>query len=105
MNGVRAYPASETSGDTGYNATLEIRRRTDIEGLEAAAFIDVGEVRLAKSARQHEKLAGWGLGLRYTKPNDWYAQFDYAWKIDGRPYASEDHDHRGRMWFQLYKMF
>lgn len=105
MNSVRAYPASDTSGDTGYNATLELRRRTDIEGLEVAAFIDVGEVKLAKSSNQHEKLAGWGLGLRYTKPNDWYAQFDYAWKIDGHEYASEDHDHNGRMWFQIYKMF
>lgn len=105
MNSVRAYPSSETSGDMGYNATLEVRRRTDIEGLEVATFIDVGEVKLAKSANQHQKLAGWGLGLRYSKPNDWYGQFDYAWKIDGEPYASEDHDHRGRMWIQVYKMF
>lgn len=105
MNTVRAYPASELSGDIGYNATLELRRRTDIEGLEVAAFVDIGEVLLAKSANEHEKLAGWGLGLRYSKPNDWYAQFDYAWKIDGHEYQSEDHDHNGRMWFQLYKMF
>ena len=105
MNSVRAYPASETSGDYGYNATVELRRQTGIEGLEAAAFVDVGEVKLAKSANEHMKLAGWGLGLRYSKPNDWYAQFDYAWKIDGEPYMSEDHDHDGRMWFQVYKMF
>ena len=105
MNSVRAYPSSETSGDTGYNATLELRRSTGIEGLEAAAFIDVGEVKLSKSGSQHQKLAGWGLGLRYSKPNDWYAQFDYAWKIDGELYASEDHDHDGRMWVQVYKMF
>ena len=105
MKGVRAYPASEVSGDCGYSATLELRRVTDIEGLEVAAFVDVGEVQLAKSYSQHTKLAGWGLGLRYAKPNDWYAQFDYAWKIDGQPYSSEDHDHNGRMWFQVYKMF
>lgn len=105
MNSVRAYPESELSGDYGYNATLEVRRRTDIEGLEVAAFIDVGEVSLAKSANEHEKLAGWGLGLRYAKPNDWYAQFDYAWKIDGHAYQSETKDRKGRMWFQLYKMF
>lgn len=105
ISGVRAYPASETSGDTGYNATLELRRRTDIEGLEVAAFVDVGEVKRYKSGNDHQKLAGWGLGLRYSKPNDWYAQFDYAWKIDGEPYVSEDHDHDGRMWFQVYKMF
>lgn len=105
MNGVRAYPAAETSGDMGYSTTLELRRKTDIEGLEVAAFVDVGEVKLSKSYTEHEKLAGCGLGLRYAKPNDWYAQFDYAWKIDGHEYVSEDHDHSGRIWFQLYKMF
>lgn len=105
INSVRAYPASETSGDAGYSATLEIRRATGIEGLEVATFIDTGRVRLAKSANQYESLSGWGLGLRYSKPNDWYAQFDYAWKINAQPYQSEDHDHNGRMWFQVYKMF
>ena len=105
MNGVRAYPASELSGDCGYSATVELRRKTDVEGLELAAFVDVGEVRLAKSYNDYEHLAGWGLGLRYSKPNEWYAQFDYAWKIDGKSYQSEDHDHDGRMWFQVYRMF
>ena len=106
LSGVRAYPASETSGDTGYTATMELRRATGIEGLEAAAFIDVGEVNRFKDyGSDHRKLAGWGLGLRYSKPNDWHAQFDYAWKIDGEDYVSEDHNHKGRMWFQIYKMF
>ena len=105
LSGVRAYPASETSGDTGYTATLELRRATGIAGLEAAAFVDVGEVERFKGYGEHRKLAGWGLGLRYAKPGDWYAQFDYAWKIDGEDNVSEDHNHDGRMWFQLYKMF
>lgn len=105
LNGVRAYPASETSGDYGYTATLELRRRTDVEGLEVAAFIDVGEVKRFKDYGDHRNLAGWGLGLRYSKPNDWHAQFDYAWKINGEKNLSEDHNHDGRMWFQIYKMF
>lgn len=105
MNGVRAYPASETSGDTGYTATLEVRRRMDVEGLEVAAFVDAGEVTRNKGYGGHRNLAGWGLGLRYARENDWYAQFDYAWKINGEPYESEEHDHRGRMWLQIYKMF
>ena len=105
LNGVRAYPASETSGDYGYTATMELRHRTDVEGLEVAAFIDVGEVKRFKSGSDHRNLAGWGLGLRYSKPNDWHAQFDYAWKINGEDNLSEDHNHDGRMWFQIYKMF
>lgn len=105
LSGVRAYPASETSGDVGYTATMELRRATGIEGLEAAAFIDVGEVTRMKGYGEHRNLAGWGLGLRYAKPGDWYAQFDYARKINGEDYTSEDHNHNGRMWFQVYKMF
>lgn len=105
MNGVRAYPASETSGDYGYTATLELRRKTDVEGLEAAAFIDVGEVKRFKSGSEHRSLAGWGLGLRYSRPNDWHAQLDYAWKINGKDNISEDHNHDSRLWFQIYKMF
>lgn len=105
LSGVRAYPASETSGDVGYTATMELRRATGIEGLEAAAFVDVGEVTRIKGYGDHRNLAGWGLGLRYAKPGDWYAQFDYARKINGEDYTSEDHNHNGRMWFQIYKMF
>ena len=105
LNGVRAYPASETSGDVGYTATVELRRATGVEGLEAAAFVDVGEVTRNKGYGEHRNLAGWGLGLRYAKPGDWYAQFDYAWKINGEDNVSEDHNHDGRMWFQVYKMF
>lgn len=105
MSGVRAYPASETSGDVGYTATMELRRATGVEGLEAAAFIDVGEVTRSKGYGEHRNLAGWGVGLRYAKPGDWYAQFDYARKINGEDNISEDHNHDGRMWFQVYKMF
>ena len=105
LSGVRAYPASETSGDVGYLATMELRRATDIEGLEIAAFVDVGEVTRFKGYDDHRNLAGWGLGLRYNKPNDWHVQFDYARKIHCQDNVSEDHNHNGRMWFQVYKMF
>lgn len=33
MNGVRAYGASEGSGDIGFTATAEVRRQTGIKGL------------------------------------------------------------------------
>ena len=51
------------------------------------------------------KATGWGLGLRYSKPNDWYVQLDWARKIDGRRDWSEPTDHDDRWWFQVYKMF
>ena len=75
-----------------------------IPGLELAAFVDVGAAKnLLTDEIDH--LAGWGVGLRYSKPNDWYAQFDFARKINGRPDRSEPGDDDCRLWFQVYKMF
>lgn len=104
INGVRAYGASDGYGDYGYVATGEIRCKTDEPGLEAAAFIDVGAAGL-KGSDYIDHIAGWGLGLRYAQGNDWYAQLDWARKIDSRRDLVESDDHSGRWWFQLYKMF
>lgn len=104
INGVRAYGASDGYGDTGYVATAEVRRATGIPGLEVAAFVDMGAVK-NKFDGTMDHLAGWGVGLRYGKQGDWYAQLDYARKIDARPDRIEPDDHSGRLWFQLYKMF
>ena len=49
-------------------------------------------------------LAGWGLGLRYSKQNDWYAQFNFARKINGLP-DRDGGDDDYRLWFQVYKIF
>ena len=104
MNGVRAYGASEGSGDIGFTATAEVRRQTGIKGLEAAAFIDTGAVKLHNAALI-EHLSGWGVGLRYNLDNSWHAQLDYARKINAQRDKVEPRDHSGHMWFQLYKMF
>lgn len=104
INGVRAYGASDGYGDLGYLATAEIRCATDEPGLEVAAFIDAGAVK-NKYDGSLDHLAGWGVGLRYAKPGEWYAQLDYARKIDARPDRIERDNHDGRLWFQIYKMF
>ena len=76
-----------------------------VPGLELAAFIDVGAAKdLATRNNDIDHLAGWGLGLRYSKQNDWYAQFDFARKINGRP-DSDGGDDDFRLWFQVYKIF
>ena len=105
INGVRAYGNGEGYGDAGWLGSAEIRRQTGIEGLEAAAFIDAGYVNNKANDFATEHLYGWGLGLRYSLPNDWHAQLDWARKIDGRRDLSEPTDHDDRIWFQLYKMF
>lgn len=100
MNGVRAYG----NGDAGWLGTFEVRRATGVEGLEAALFLDAGYVN-DRAFQRSEHLYGWGVGLRYSLPNDWYAQLDYARKIDARRDLTEPEDHDGRVWFQIYKMF
>ena len=104
INGVRAYGNSDGYGDAGYLTTFEVRSKTDVEGLEVATFLDWGGVK-NRAYDQWDHLAGWGLGLRYAKPNDWYAQLDWSKKINAREDLVEPNDHSGRWWFQMYKMF
>ena len=104
MNGVRAYGNGDGYGDAGWLGTFEVRRATGVEGLEAALFFDAGYVN-DRAFQRSEHLYGWGVALRYSLPNDWYAQLDYARKIDARRDLTEPEDHDGRVWFQVYKMF
>ena len=81
---MRAYANGDYYGDSGYTATGELRYALGVPGLELAAFVDVGAAKnLATRSNEIDHLAGWGVGLRYSKPNDWYAQFDFARKING----------------------
>ena len=103
INGVRAYANGDYYGDSAYTATGELRYALGVPGLELAAFIDVGAAKdLYADDIYH--LAGWGLGLRYSKQNDWYAQFDFARKINGLP-DRDGGDDDYRLWFQVYKIF
>lgn len=104
INGIRAYGNGDGYGDAGWMGSAEVRRQTGIEGLEVAAFIDTGYAD-NKDANYSEHLSGWGLGLRYSKENDWHVQLDWARKINGREDWSEPNDHDDRVWFQVYKMF
>lgn len=103
MSGVRAYGNGDGYGDAGWLGSFEIRRSTGIEGLEAAVFLDGGYAKIRNGYGEH--MYGWGVGLRYAMRDDWYAQLDYARKIDGRADWAEPDDHNGRLWFQVYKMF
>ena len=104
-NGVRAYPQGEASGDSGYQATAELRYATPVPDLTLAAYVDWGEVELSKSYGQHRGLAGWGLGLQYAKADDYYMRLDYARKLGSEEFTSEESDKNGRLWFLAYKLF
>ncbi|WP_293720360.1 ShlB/FhaC/HecB family hemolysin secretion/activation protein [uncultured Phascolarctobacterium sp.] len=103
-DGVRAYPQGEASGDSGYQATAELRYATPIPYLSLAAFTDWGEVTLSKSYGQHRNLAGWGVGIEYARPNDYFLRLDYARKLNGEAFQSEEQDKNGRLWFLAYKL-
>lgn len=105
---VRAYPQGEAGGDSGYQATAELRHQMPVKGLSLALFADVGEVLTRKdgeTADPHRRLAGWGIGAVYSRSRSVYARLDYARKIKGEPYRSEAEDRNGRLWFRLYKLF
>ena len=103
MDGMRAYANGDGYGDSAYIATVEGRYETGLEGLELAAFVDVGAAK-NRVTDKLDHLADAGVGLRYAKKDDWYAHLDFAHKIDGRDDRSEPGDNDYRVWFQVYKM-
>lgn len=105
-NAIRAYPQGEASGDQGYVATAELRYQTDIPGLVLSTYLDAGHVQLSKDgASGNETLKGCGFAISYTKPDDWFARFDYARRIGDDKNMSNDAQSRGRMWFLVGKVF
>ena len=50
-------------------------------------------------------LKGWGLGLTYTRPGDWFARLDYARRIGSDELMSREAEGRQRVWFMAGKMF
>ena len=103
--GVRAYPHGEASGDEGVLGTLELRYHTPVKGLILSTYFDAGHVRVDKEAGNGMTLKGWGIGLTYSKPNDWFARFDYARRIGSDPDMSNEARSRQRMWFIAGKVF
>lgn len=67
INGIRAYPAGETSGDEGYKSTVELRHSYG-QNWQATAFYDFGSVRLNKNpfgaaSPNSRSLGGVGFGV------------------------------------------
>ena len=83
-------PIHRASGDSGYQATAELRYTTPLPNLTLAAYIDWGEVNLSKSYGQHRDLAGWGLGMQYAQANNYYLRLDYARKINGEEFQAKN---------------
>ena len=112
-NGVRAYPQGEGSGDSGLMGTTEFRYYTDVPGLVASTYFDIGHVWYnydgayesipGGRAKDGQTLKGWGLGLSYTRPNDWFSRLDYARRIGDDPNLTTHAWARDRFWFLMGK--
>ncbi len=104
--GVRAYPQGEASGDDGWQGTMELRYHTNLPGLILSTYLDGGHVRITHDGSNGGRtLKGWGVGLSYSKPDDWFARLDYARRIGGFEYMSDDASSSGRAWFILGKIW
>ena len=111
-NGVRAYPQGEGSGDIGWLTTAEWRFYTDVRGLVPSVFYDIGHTKFSKdgqtvAGRSGVTLRGYGLGLAYSDPGNWFARLDYARRIGNshNPVLSRDAMSNGRFWFLMGKIW
>ena len=105
-HGVRAYPQGEASGDEGILGTAEFRYHAPLKGLTLSLYYDAGHVYIGKSGGEgNMTLKGWGMGLSYTRPGDWFARFDYARRIGSDELMSNDAESRQRIWFMAGKIF
>ncbi|BBB90106.1 MAG TPA: ShlB/FhaC/HecB family hemolysin secretion/activation protein [Methylomusa anaerophila] len=107
VNGVRAYPQSEASGDQGYLVNGELRWNLPTPAFQLAAFIDSGQITINKkpwpdAGVNSRHLTGAGLGLIFSKAEDYSIRLDYAWKLTSDP-ATADTDKSGRFWLQGVK--
>ena len=119
--GVRAYPASEATGDEGQRATLEgnwaIAGQARWGFLAAQAFYDWGRVRQFKTPAANltspndYELSSWGLGLSLARPESFDMRLQWAQKIGSNPAPTpQGKDANGRaddsrVWFSLIAYF
>lgn len=107
VNGVRAYPQGEASGDVGYSARAELRwllplKKQD-QSLQLATYLDHGAVRINKSSSSddnYRKLQGMGIGLIWSRKDDWFLRTDYAWRLGAERPASDTTFGNGHFWIQ-----
>lgn len=106
-SGVRAYPASEASGDIGYLLRAELRYVLPFPGknlCQLAAFFDHGGVQINKhddgTGDNRRYLQGAGLGLLYSRRNEFFIRADYAWAIGAEEPKSDRQHTRSRFWLR-----
>ena len=114
-NAIRAYPQGTGSGDEGVLATAEFRFYTPVKGLVLSTYYDVGHVKYNHDGGLYQNrdgetgssitLQGWGVGISYTAPGDWFARLDYARRIGSNKMLTKEERAKGRLWFMMGKIW
>lgn len=114
MDGIRAYPQGEATGDEGVIARLEAsllmaRTSESIPGaLHLLGFVDAGRITINKDpwfpGDNERSLSSAGVGLSWSEPGNWSVRSYYAWKL-GSEDAISAPDKSGRFWIQAVKYF
>jgi hemolysin activation/secretion protein len=110
--GVRAYPLGEALGDSGYEATAELRyvfTATALPGVvQPFLFVDTGRVNLNENpfaaGTNHRRLTGGGIGISWLKVDDFQVKVSIATRLGDQPVTS-DTNRRTRGWLQAIKYF
>lgn len=106
MNGVRAYPNGEGSGDSGNLLSIELRQRLNPEWA-IAAFYDRGRSRRIYSPPLPYTLQGRGVWINWQNPKGLSAKFIWAMRNGVHPSPSQNgmnqdgSDESNRFWFQV----
>ena len=112
INGVRAYPTSEASGDMGYLVRGELRWHVPLpyeQQLQVIGFVDHGGVWIDKdpagNGENKRFLQGAGLGLAWYGSRDFFIRADYAWTIGAQRSLSDAGHSKGRLWLRAGMYF
>ena len=107
ISGVRAYPQGEASGDIGYFTRAELRWLLPLhqqdQTLQLATYLDHGAVRINKGGStdtNYRKLQGTGIGLLWSRKDDWWVRADYAWRLGAQHPTSDTTFGNGHFWIQ-----
>lgn len=107
--GVKAYPTSEGSGDSGYITRAEYRWLIPVEAhdqqLQLAFYAEHGGVWIDRNggnsgSKNHRNLQGAGVGIIWQRWQDWFIRADYAWKLGGEDPVSDTSHNNGRFWIR-----
>ena len=110
INGVRAYPNGEASGDCGYLTRAEFRYLIPVprydQTLQLAAYFDHGGVKINRDGHSSagfdnvRRLQGVGIGLLWYRRDDWWVRTDYAWRLGAEEPLSDRSHLNGHWWLQ-----